>query len=627
MNSNRITLLNSQLANQIAAGEVIERPSSVVKELLENCLDARASSIEIQIEKGGMQRIKINDNGCGIHPDDLVLALSRHATSKIKQLNDLDQIASLGFRGEALASISSVARVKLISRIQQGDSAWLVESDPDKQPQLIPAAHTPGTSIEVCDLFFNTPARRKFLRTEQTEFSHIEETVKRLALSFFEVQFSLTHNKKIIYQLDAAKDQTAQEQRLAHLCGTPFIEHALYINLEASGLKLWGWISLPTFSRSQADLQYFYVNNRVVRDKLVNHAVRQAYQDVLYNGRHPAFILFLDLDPALVDVNAHPTKQEVRFRESRLVHDFIYSSLDKAIGKIPLEKQTAPTKLPIETYKPTHSSSNYHQPIQRPIPLQVKEQMAVYNELHNAAPFISNLTALKPEKDLLAQPSLTSPDSCETRSLDWSTASEQEQTTKIQGDSPLGFALGQLHGVYILSQNETGLVLVDIHAAHERILYEKLKIDYQANNLLSQTLLIPLSMTVSEKEASLAEQFNDLFKQAGFTLERLGRETLIVREVPQLLADSDLQQLLKDILADLNENNQSKRLQMTINELLATVACRNSIHANRKLTIAEMNSLLRAMETTDRSGQCNHGRPTWLQLTLDDLDKLFLRGR
>lgn len=595
MNLQRIQLLTPQLANQIAAGEVIERPASVVKELLENSLDAKADQIEIAIEKGGSQRIRINDNGIGIHKDDLVLALSRHATSKIFNLDDLEKISSLGFRGEALASISSVSRLTLISKTKDASNGWQLYSDGQTEPKLTPAQHSLGTSLEVCDLFYNTPARRKFLRTEQTEFSHIEETVKRLSLSCFTVSFNLTHNKKIIYQLPIANNEKMREQRLAKVCGEQFIENAVYIEMAASDLRLWGWITLPTFSRSQADLQYFYVNGRMIRDKLINHAVRQAYQDVLFNGRHPAFVLFLELDPSLVDVNAHPTKHEVRFRESRLVHDFLFRSIHKAIAEIKPHNQTAATKmtlpiadqpsaLPAAQIK-SDISYSYKPPVQHPIPLQIKEQIAIYGALHG-----------------------------------------KKETEYYQPDF-FGYALAQLKGVFILAENTQGLIVVDIHAAHERVLYEKLKSTYEAKEFKTQTLLLPITLKVTTNEANLAEQNLELFNQAGFVLEHLGAETIIIRQIPAVLQDSNLEQLVRDVLADLQEHTSTNRIEHTIYELFASMACRNSVHANRSMTVPEMNALLRAMEKTERSGQCNHGRPTWLQLTMNELDKLFLRGK
>jgi DNA mismatch repair protein MutL len=621
-NPNRIQLLTPQLANQIAAGEVIERPASVVKELLENSLDAKANLLEIDIDKGGTQRIRIQDNGAGIHKEDLALALSRHATSKIQQVDDLDRIATLGFRGEALASMSSVARVNLSSRTAEQASGWQIQSDGHSLSVApSPIAHPQGTTIEICDLFFNTPARRKFLRTEQTEFNHIQEVIHRIALSRFEVGFTLRHNKRLIQQLRPALNANEQQQRIAQICGQPFSENAIHLDTEASNLKLWGWVSLPTFSRSQADLQYFYVNGRMVRDKLVNHAIKQAYQDVLYNGRHAAFVLFLELDPALVDVNAHPTKHEVRFREGRSIHDFIFSRLHKAIAEIKPNfatpkfavSLTEADDVPKTTAPP---AIHYSPPKQHSISLQVKEQMAVYNALHADT---NNQTIIKSG---LTSPATYSHVPATDNTLTFSSANLQ-----AEHQSPLGFALAQLHGVYILAENAGGLILVDIHAAHERITYEKLKQALASEGIKTQPLLIPIVLQASEKEAQLAETHNALFLQAGFVVERLGAETLIVRETPQLISKENIEQLIRDIIADLNEHATSARTQEIIHELLASIACHSSVRANRKMSVPEMNALLREMEKTERSNQCNHGRPTWVRFTLAELDKLFLRGR
>jgi DNA mismatch repair protein MutL len=625
--TNRIALLSSQLANQIAAGEVIERPASVVKELIENCLDAGATHIELDIDKGGTQRIRLRDNGCGIHKDDLLLALNRHATSKIRTLNDLESIGSLGFRGEALASISSVARVTLSSCLAGENSGWEIKADGSiLSPDPVPVAHPQGTTIEVCDLFFNTPARRKFLRTEQTEFGHIDETIKRLALSCFDVGITLRHNKRTVYQLRPAESLEHREQRIALICGESFMENAVYIEMEAANLKISGWMSLPTFSRSQADLQYFYVNGRMVRDKVVSHAVRQAYQDVLFHGRHPAFVLFLEMDPAQVDVNAHPTKHEVRFRESRLIHDFLYRNLQKAIAEIKPEtalnnvdsaieqqptdniirEQSALAVFQAEKNTPTSwektiaenaaikSHNPYLKPTQQIMPLQVKQQMAAYGELHET------------EKQINFQ---------------------SEPEINQSNDHPLGFALAQLHGVYILAENSEGLIIVDIHAAHERIVYEQFKSSHQNHSLQTQSLLIPISIKLSEKEVAIAEENKNLFAEAGFEIERLGPETLVIRQVPALLKDCDSAQLIRDVIADLNEHATSSRIKETANELFSSLACHGAVRANRRMTIPEMNALLRDMEQTERSGQCNHGRPTWRHFSMTELDKLFLRGR
>ncbi len=583
----RIQKLSSILANQIAAGEVIERPASVVKELVENSLDAGASKIELEIEQGGSRLIRVRDNGSGIHADDLVLALNRHATSKIKNLDDLEQINTLGFRGEALASISSVSRLTLSSAIANHSGWQVVTSGTEEAPQFNPTAHPEGTTIDVRDLFFNTPARKKFLRTEKTEFDHIDELIKRMALSRFPVSFTLKHNQKLMRQYRAAQSDVERLQRVESLCGAAFVENALKIEAEITGLKLTGWIALPTFSRAQADLQYFYVNGRMIRDKLVNHAVRQAYHDVMYGDRHPAFALFLEITPDQVDVNVHPTKHEVRFRESRLVHDFIYHSLKDALANV------RPTTTSFSREQPTHCQSHNHH--QHSMPFQVREQIAVYNKL---------------QEEVTPEP--------------YSEPPIQQSHSTIP---PLGFALAQLKNIYILAENAEGLVLVDMHAAHERVIYEKLKKNAAEHTMVAQPLLIPLTIHLSEREANYIEEQQVLFRQLGMHIERMSQDTVVVREVPDLLRDGPVDQLVRDIAADLVENQKSTRIDDALLQLLGTMACHAAVRAQRKLTLPEMNALLRAMETTEHSGQCNHGRPTSTTFSLAELDKLFLRGR
>ena len=625
----KIKLLSPRLANQIAAGEVVERPSSVIKELLENSLDAGATRLEIDVEEGGIKLMRVRDNGGGIERDDLPLALSRHATSKIYELDDLEAVATLGFRGEALASISSVARLALISSTTEDSAGWQVVAEGrDMETQVSPAPHPRGTTVEVRDLFFNTPARRKFLRTDKTEYTHLEDVVKRLALSRFDVAFNLRHNNRAIYSWRAGDSQLEQERRVAQVCGPAFMENAVHIDIERSGLRLWGWVAQPTFSRSQADLQHFYVNGRAIRDKLVSHAVRQAYQDVLYHGRHPAFVLYLELDPSTVDVNVHPTKHEVRFRDNRSVHDFIYSSLHHALARVRPEDTLArrdtsesdetPGVNPFALSSPkavqgiaagefkgqetigfrapvsSGYQSNYQSSFRPSSPDEntVREQMAIYGALH-ASPLINNPLPETHSEDI----------------------------------PPLGYALAQLKGIYILAENAQGLILVDMHAAHERITYERMKESFGCGGIQTQPLLVPESIAVSEKEADCAENFSDIFKSLGFELQRAGPETILIRQIPVILNRAKVEQLVRDVLSDLIEHGTSERIQHHINEILGTMACHGSVRANRKLTIPEMNALLRDMEATERSGQCNHGRPTWLLQSLDDLDKLFMRGQ
>ena len=618
----RIQLLSPRLANQIAAGEVVERPASVIKELLENSLDSGARRIEVDVEQGGTKLLRVRDDGGGIPADDLPLALARHATSKIRELEDLEQVLSLGFRGEALASISSVARLTLTSRTAEADQAWQVETEGrDMAPRVQPAAHPVGTSVEVRDLFFNTPARRKFLKTEKTEFEHLQEVIRRLALARFDVAFHLRHNGKSVLALHEAADDLSRARRVAAVCGPAFLEQALPIEIERNGLHLWGWVGLPTFSRSQADLQYFYVNGRMVRDKLVAHAVRQAYRDVLFNGRHPTFVLFLEIDPAAVDVNVHPTKHEVRFRDGRMVHDFLYGTLHRALGEVRPEDQLAAPAAVSSMVRATGQEAGEFGPqaemslagnlLQAPAAPSTWQAPGAGYQAPRPQGGMPMAEAAGAYREYFAPLNTTAP-----------------RLPEHQGDiPPLGYALAQLKGVYILAENAQGLVLVDMHAAHERITYERLKTAMASEGLRGQPLLVPESLAVSQREADCAEEHGEWFQRLGFELQRLGPESLAIRQTPALLKQAESVQLVRDVLADLLEYGSSDRIKAHINELLGTMACHGAVRANRRLTLPEMNGLLRDMEHTERSGQCNHGRPTWTQLGMDDLDKLFLRGR
>ena len=626
----RIELLSPRLANQIAAGEVVERPASVIKELLENSLDSGARRIDVDVEQAGIKLLRVRDDGSGISSDDLPLALARHATSKIRDLEDLERVMSLGFRGEALASISSVARLTLTSRTRDADQAWQVETEGrDMASRVQPAAHPVGTSVEVRDLFFNTPARRKFLKAEKTEFDHLQEVIKRMALARFDVAFHLRHNGKTILSLHEAHDDNARARRVAAICGPGFLEQALPIEIERNGLHLWGWVGLPTFSRSQADLQYFYVNGRAVRDKLVAHAVRQAYRDVLFNGRHPTFVLFFEVDPAVVDVNVHPTKHEVRFRDGRMVHDFLYGTLHRALGDVRPEDQLSGSAPVAAIERPTGPDAGEFGP---------QGEMRLANNLLEqpqgepyARPAGSGAGAGY-QYQYTPRPGATLP-AAEAQSAYREffaplPGAASVSLPETQGDiPPLGYALAQLKGIYILAENALGLVLVDMHAAHERIMYERLKIAMASEGLSGQPLLVPESIAVSQREADCAEEHIETFQRLGFELQRLGPETLAIRQIPALLKQAEANRLVSDVLADLMEYGTSDRVQAHMNELLGTMACHGAIRANRRLAIPEMNGLLRDMESTERSGQCNHGRPTWTQMGLDDLDKLFLRGR
>ena len=596
-----IRLLPPELINQIAAGEVIERASSVVKELVENSLDAGATRIEVDIEAGGARLIRVRDDGGGIHADELPLAVASHATSKIGSFDDLEHVASMGFRGEALASVSSVARFALTSRARDQDAAFRIEVDGGKLQAARPAQHPQGTSVEVRDLFYNVPARRKFMRAERTEFAHIDDLLKSLALARGSVEFRLSHNGKPVRIWKAARDEQAQLQRVAEVLGDEFPAQSLRIDHAAAGLHLSGWVGLPTASRAQADSQYFYVNGRLVRDRIVAHAVRQAYADVLFHGRHAAFVLYLELDPAGVDVNVHPAKHEVRFREQRLVHDFLFRTLHEALAQTRAGLGTLPATEPTPMASYPYASPA---PVAWPGPssqsrlsLGTREApLADYAALLGASPSIA-----------VAPPPL--PETAEGEA------------------PPLGFAIAQLKNIFVLAENAHGMVLVDMHAAHERITYEKLKAGRVTSNLRSQVLLVPLSIAVSAKEAAAAEEHAESLAEWGLELSRSGPATIVVRRIPALLEGADVARLSRDVLSELAQHGSSRRLQELENELLSTMACHGSVRAGRRLTLPEMNALLREMEATERSGQCNHGRPTWVQLSLAELDRLFMRGR
>ena len=609
--SGRIRALPTQLVNQIAAGEVVERPASVVKELLENSLDAGAGRITVDVEQGGVRRIRVSDDGRGIAAEDLPLAVHSHATSKLADMADLERVTTLGFRGEALASIASVARLSITSRTPAESRALEVTGDGQGRwegPR--PAAHPVGTTVDVEDLFFNTPGRRKFLRTERTEFGHLETAVRRIGLSRSEVELRLQHNGRQVFSLPAGSDRPALERRVASLCGREFVRNSLHIDHAAAGLRLWGWVAEPHFSRSQPDLQHFFVNGRMVRDRLVAHAVRQAYSDVLYGRRHPAYVLHLELDPGLVDVNAHPQKHEVRFREQRLVHDFLFRTLHETLAETRAGREVsgdtgAPGPVGQETASPIRTGPS----IQPGMGLGVGE-------------------ATPPAAGSYA-PSGPVPGSAPGRPGDREVAPAPGRDAEAGEESPpLGFALAQIHGVYILSQTADGLVMVDMHAAHERIVYERMKREFEErDSVMSQPLLVPLELAVSRREADLAEEAAAEFAALGLELDRAGPEQIRLRQVPVHLRNTDPEQLVRDLLSDLAVHGRTRRLREQVDEVLSTMACHGSVRANRQLTREEMNALLRDMERTERSGQCNHGHPTWVRLSMDDLDRMFLRGR
>jgi DNA mismatch repair protein MutL len=610
--------LPAQLVNQIAAGEVVERPASVVKELVENSLDAGAKQIEIELEAGGLRLIRIRDNGSGIPPEQLALAVSRHATSKISTLDDLEAVSSLGFRGEALPSIGSVARLRLTSRCGEQPAAMLDGDGSGQWPETAPAAHPQGTCIDVRDLFFNTPARRKFMRNERTEFDHVEKLVRRIALSRFDVGFKLRHNQRYRYQLPVADDRMAQEKRIADLCGGQFVEESIHIDLTRGGMRLHGWIGRPTYSRSQSDLQFFFVNGRVVRDKLIMHALRSGYRDVLYHGRQPAYVLYLECDTKAVDVNVHPAKHEVRFRESRQIYDFLMRSVHGILADLRPGEDGQQPRVNVSGEEQGMRLSPAGYGGEPPAGSAPSPQWMPRQQTH--MPLGSGAA------DMAALYGAAAAGSAAEPNKPWN-ASAQQNADERADVPPMGFALGQLHGIYILAQNDKGLVLVDQHAAHERIVYERLKAQYETGAIQSQPLLVPHRLSVSQREADIAEQRTDLFAQLGFQVERGGPESLSIRETPALLRHADVDSLVRDVLSDLLETQNSDRLREHLDEKLSSMACHGSVRANRQLTNAEMNALLRDMEQTPRSGQCNHGRPTWVQLELKELDRFFMRGQ
>ena len=587
----KIQCLPEVLINQIAAGEVVERPFSVVKELVENALDAGSTKVEIDLEEGGIRLIRIRDNGSGISAEDLPIAVQRHATSKIASLDDLESVATLGFRGEALPSIASVSRFTIRSRTSEQQHGASLSIEGGKVGAVVPDAHAQGSSIEVRDLFYNVPARRKFLKTERTELAHAEDWLRSLALAKPSVELSIRHNGKELKRYKSISNSEQRIERVVQVLGSDFANQSLTVEAQHNDMRLTGWIGLPTASRSSADQQYFFVNGRAVRDKTVAHAVKQAYADVLFHGRYPAFVLFLELDPRRVDVNVHPAKHEVRFRDGRSVHDFIYRSLHALMAETRAGVMSSNAAFQQSNGYSQQNSNPYNNFSQSSMALPVQESMAHYQTLYAANESVSY------------------------------PASQAKQS------HPLGYALAQLHGIFILAENEFGLIMVDMHAAHERITYEQLKSAQSDDGIKTQTLLVPVSVALSEAEAFASEQLSENLKTLGFDVIRNGPQSVSIRSVPSLLADVDAKQLFLDVLSEFREFGASKRLQEAQNALLSTMACHSSVRANRKLTLTEMNALLRAMETTERSGQCNHGRPTWVQLSKADLDKLFLRGR
>jgi DNA mismatch repair protein MutL len=615
----RIQALGPLVANQIAAGEVVERPASLVKELIENSLDAGARDIRVVIEGGGVKRVVVRDDGGGIHPDDLALAVRRHATSKIRDAQDLERVASLGFRGEALASMASVARLAINSRVAGETAARRIVIEGGEQVELGPAAHPVGTTVEVSDLFFNTPARRKFLKTERTEYGQIDQVVRRIALAACDVGFELRQGADrpaLVLPPGGAED------RLARLLSPEFLRRSVRVDTASEDVRLHGWVGLPTFSRSQADQQHFYVNGRVVRDKLIAHAIRAAFHDVLFSGRHPVFVLFLEVAPDQVDVNVHPTKHEVRFRDARNIHDFLFGRLNRALRDVRPAPGYAPARVPDAGAGAPHTDAPASQ---RSLGWRALPASALVDALGGVrdGPFGSAWPPPVPRASGGTLRDAAHGSVPSVRALHAPPVVANTDPTI----PPLGYAIAQLHGIYILAQNATGLVVVDMHAAHERIVYEGLKRQLEGQGVPRQRLLVPVVADVSEPEAELIEQRGAELAAFGLVVDRSGPMTVTVREVPALLGGGDVDGLLRDVLADALEVGAIDRLQARQHELLAAMACRGSLRAHRALTVTEMNALLREMEQTENAGQCNHGRPTFLVQSLVDLDRLFLRGQ
>ena len=622
--------LPDQLISQIAAGEVVERPASVVKELLENALDAGATHLQIKLEEGGVRRIAITDNGSGIPADELPVALMRHATSKIGSLEELESVATLGFLGEALASIASVAELTLTSRTVHDAHATQIVA---QSGRVQPASGGVGTTVDVQHLYFNTPARRKFLKTEQTELGHCMEVIRRTALARPDVAISVHHNGKPLEHWNA----TQADSRTAAVLGTEFARARLPFEEEAGELRIFGFAGLPTASRGRADHQFFYVNGRFVRDRLLTHAVRSAYEDVLHGDRFPAYVLCLDLPPEAVDVNVHPSKIEVRFRDSRAVHQFVYHAIQRALSRHAGEQgdslrtdiADAPEVAGVTTApSPADNTTRWiNQMAARQTSLGIEQPRGQYLSMMrgDSTPMPSSRPAWMADV-----PSASTLFDGSSATAEAPTAIAEPVVAPQTDDDdahPLGFAIAQLHGIYVLAQNARGMVLVDMHAAHERILYEQLKTALEAKRVEVQPLLIPVTFAVSPVEIGTAEEFRDTLTLLGFDISAVSPTTLAVRSVPTLLQKADAQALARDVLRDLQAYGGSRVLAERQNELLATLACHSAVRANRRLNIDEMNALLRQMEATERADQCNHGRPTWIQLTVADLDRLFLRGQ
>lgn len=652
----RIKILPIGLANQISAGEVVERPSSIVKELFENALDAQANEITLDLEHGGKEKILIHDNGFGIEKDDLLLTLVPHATSKIYSLEELEAIVSMGFRGEALASIGSIAKVKITSKTTNSAHAFCVDNQFGAEMML--ASHPVGTTIEVSEVFYNTPARRKFLKAERTEYVHINEVIKKFMLCHFNIALRIWHNGKEMKSYRVADTPEKQHQRIADICGEEFIEHGLLLQSESMGLQLYGWIAKPQFSKPRSDLQYFYVNGRVVKDKLIAHAIKQAYKDVLHNQRYPAFILFFNIAPEDLDVNVHPTKNEVRFRDSRLVYDFLFSKIHSALA------ETKPQLINEGGAKNDFDNLQFKIPLQPFLNPKVSlsifgEQSSKKNEVNiNKTSLCTQLIEPLREAGIKTDPQgkvkqsyletcLKSEDNCwDPRQLlmplkldgvreedvyNYCTHLKVHESSAVSFKEiktyPLGFALAQIHGVFILSQTSDGLIIVDMHAAHERVLYEKVKTLWANQEIVSQALLLPLAFAINPVLLDLLQEHSNLLNKLGFEYSALGEKTLVIRVIPVYLKNKHIESLVIEIAKSLQFSCQSKPMEDYLHQILATISCHKAVRANDQISISEMNQLLRHMEQTARADQCNHGRPTWVKMSMSDLDKLFMRGK
>jgi len=601
-----IRILPEQLIHQIAAGEVVERPASVIKELVENSLDAGATQIEVDVEEGGVKLCRVRDNGCGIPREELVLAITRHATSKISDIDDLERVATLGFRGEALPSMASVSQMRVVSRVADSSNAYAVNAQDGVISEPIPAAALQGTTVEVRELFFNVPARRKFLKAERTELQHLTRQLERLALSRFDVGFVLRASGRVVLNYPVAATESQQQERVAMIMGEDFMSHVLQFEHAGAAMSLRGWICLPTFARAQPDLQYWYLNGRVMRDKVLNNAVRLGYQDVLFGGRHPAYLLYLQLDPSFVDVNAHPAKLEVRFRDSRQVHDFVHHTIEQVL-------------------RDTHAGAQQHAPTDATSVLAGREPVTerVAISMWPAQPAFAQRAGFPQAAfhDAVGDKPVSSYDSSDHSVTPAAHASEQSLTP------PLGFAIAQLHGVYILAQHADGMILVDMHAAHERVTYERLKAALARGNIPAQALLVPIAVNVTSSDAELLEMHSSLLMKAGLEIERRGPSSILVRSVPVLLSRWDATELLQQVLAELRQHDVTNHVERCLDEVIGTLSCHTAVRANRNLTIPEMNALLREMERTVRSDQCVHGRPTWARVTMHELDRIFMRGQ